>query len=43
MKEIIEKLKEEFGDNIPDPSNYPKTFEYYLIIYKYIRQRKKNE
>ena len=28
-------------DNIPNPESYPKSFEFYMKLYKYYKSRKK--
>jgi hypothetical protein len=28
---------------LPDPDNYPKTFDYYYQIYKHLKQTKENK
>lgn len=33
------KLKEMFGDQLPDPQHYPVQFEYYVKLYRYYIQR----
>ncbi len=34
----LRKMVEYFGlDRLPDPDNYPLSFQYYIKIYKYIK------
>lgn len=37
----IRKMVEYFGgeDKLPDPTNYPKSFLYYVELFKYLRER----
>ena len=40
--EEIEEMCRMFG-SIPDPDSYPITFEYYVQMYHYFKQRKRNQ
>lgn len=40
IKKILEDLVKMFGDKLPDPTHYPKIFEYYVKLYIHT---KKNE
>jgi hypothetical protein len=39
-KDIMNKLEEYFGgaDQLPCPLNYPKSFSYYVMMYRYFRK-----
>ena len=41
MKEILKKLEDFFGHPMPNPLNYPNSFKYYVMVYRY--HNKKNE
>lgn len=34
-QEIIDDLVKHFGDALPNPEHNPKSFDYYLTLYKY--------
>ena len=40
-KDIMKKLEDYFGHPMPSPLNYPKSFSYYVRIYRY--KNKKGE
>jgi hypothetical protein len=35
VKEIIIKLIEKYGDSLPNPEHYPKSFDYFLRLYQH--------
>jgi hypothetical protein len=35
VQEIIKKLIELYGDLLPNPEHYPRTFDYYLRLYEH--------
>lgn len=35
---IYEEMKEMFGDNLPNPEHHPRTFEYYVKLYKHCKK-----
>ena len=35
---IYEEMQEMFGDNLPDPEYYPRTFAYYVKLYKHCKK-----
>jgi len=39
---IYEELKEQFGDKLPDPEHYPRTFEYFIRLYKHCKRNESN-
>lgn len=41
-EELLNKLKQEFGDKIPNPEYYPSSFMYYVKLYKYLNDKPKN-
>ena len=34
-QEIVKKLEAYFDQPLPDPSNYPNSFKYYIRVYRY--------
>jgi len=34
-QEIVNKLIEKYGDLLPNPEHYPKSFEYFLRLYQH--------
>lgn len=36
LKEV-DKISEMFGDRIPDPNQYPRCFQYYVKMYRYMK------
>lgn len=41
--EQIQDFLEWAGDELPDPEHSPRTFAYYVKLYKYILQKEKDE
>ena len=39
---VYEKLKQHFGDKLPDPEHQPIQFAYFVKIYKYYYENKQN-
>ena len=37
--EFYNELKDHFGDKLPDFEHYPKTFTYYVKLYRYYKTR----
>jgi hypothetical protein len=37
-----EKLKQHFGDKLPDPEHSPLQFAYFVKIYKYYHENRQN-
>jgi len=35
-EEIMKKLESYFDQPLPNPSNYPNSFKYYIKIYRYL-------
>ena len=35
----IKKMIKYFGDSLPSPINYPKTFKYYIKLYKHFKEQ----
>lgn len=33
---LLEKLKQEFGDKLPNPDYFPESFLYYVKLYRYL-------
>jgi hypothetical protein len=40
---IIKEFLEFFGGKVPNPVNYPKSFEFYLKMYEFHLRNKKNK
>jgi len=38
-KKLVGDVEEYFGQKLPCPFNYPKTFQYYLRVYKHFRNK----
>lgn len=36
---IYNEMVDMFGDNLPDPDHYPKTFAYFVKLYKYLKAK----
>jgi hypothetical protein len=44
VMQLYNELVEEYGDKLPNPDHYPKTFQYYVKLYKHYRKNNpKNE
>lgn len=43
LKKFIKQLKDYWGDRLPDPNQYPKTFEYYVKIFQYYKHLENNK
>ena len=39
MSEIVEKIEEYFTVDIPNPHHYPRSFMYYLMMYKNLNEK----
>lgn len=35
VEQMYEEMVEIYGDKLPDPDHFPKTFQYYVNLYKY--------
>lgn len=35
---MYEEMVKMFGDKLPDPDHYPKTFAYFVTLYKYCKK-----
>jgi hypothetical protein len=33
----IKEFIEYWGDNLPNPTHYPRQFEYYVLLYRHIK------
>lgn len=38
VRKIYQGMVEMFGDKLPNPEHYPRTFEYYLKLYLHSKQ-----
>lgn len=39
--EEIKRFVDYFGNQLPNPTNYPKTFSYYVKLWRYINRENK--
>ena len=38
VRDFYNDLVQYFGDSLPDPDHYPKTFQYYVRLYKHVKK-----